>query len=129
MDTKTVTPPYLGYGSLIHAWRNEIKFLKEQVAQNTGITLGRLVELEKGHQKPSWEELEKLAKEFNVSVRDLLPMEDDRDRGVIILRSSEATKIDQFRAEKIQYTYWHRAMSSTLPNFKPVELLLHLTDI
>jgi len=128
METKTTAPPYIGYGALIHAWRNEVKFLKEKVAGNTGITVERLVDLEKGHQKPTWEELEKLAKEFHISVRDLLPMEDDRDRGVIILKRSEATKIDQFRAEKIQYTYWHRAMSSTLPNFKPVELLLHLTE-
>jgi transcriptional regulator with XRE-family HTH domain len=128
METKTEVFPYLGYGALIHAWRNEIKYPKEMVAQNTGISESRLADLEKGFQKPTWQELEKLAKEFRISVRDLLPMEDDRDRGVIILKQDEAVKMDQMRAEKLQYTYWCRAMSSTLPNFKPVELLLHLTQ-
>ena len=117
METKTGLSPFLGYGALIHAWRNEIKLPKEMVAQNTGISESRLTELEKGFEKPSWEELEKLAKEFHVSVRDLLPMEDDRDRGVIILRQDEAVKMDQSRVGKLQYTYWYRAMSSTLPNF------------
>ena len=113
METKTAKPPYLGYGSLIHAWRNEIKFTKEMVAQNTNIVPERLTELERGYQKPTWEELEKLARGFRVSVRDLLPLEDDRDRGVIILRHSEAVKMDQFRASRVQYTYWCRAMSSS----------------
>ena len=114
------------YGQLIHAWRNEVKHTPEMVAQETGIPVSRLRALEAGHEKPEWEELEKLAKQFAVSVRDLLPVEPDLDRGIKILRNSDARKFDQERAGRTQYTYWERAMSSTLPGFKPVELLLHL---
>jgi hypothetical protein len=87
-----------------------------------------LLELETGSQKPTWEELESLAKEFKVGVRELLPFEDDRDRGIVSLRNSEARKFDQVRGKSKQYTYFCKAMTSSLPNFKPVELLLHLTE-
>ena len=119
---------YLQYGALIHAWRNEIKFTIEMVATDTGISQNRLVALEKGFEKPTWDELEKLAKEFSVGVRDLLPFEDDRKDGVVILRQAQSRKFDQIRSEALQYTYTCKAMTSVLPNFKPVELLLHLTD-
>ena len=119
---------FIGYGSLIHAWRNEIKFTLGMVSQDTGIPKERLSDLEEGHEKPTWIELEKLAKEFSVGIRDLLPFEDDRRQGVVILRESESRKFDQSRAGALQYTYACKAMPSTLPNFKPVELLLHLTD-
>ena len=90
MNTNAKQAHYKGYGGLIHAWRNEIKFTLEMVSQDTGIARHRLVDLESGHKKPSWEELEKLAKEFKVSVRDLLPYEDDRQQGVIILKNHDA---------------------------------------
>ena len=128
MTTKTIQTPYLTYGTLIHAWRNEIKFTLDMVAEDTGISRKRLASLENGCEKPDWEELEKLAKEFSVSVRDLLPFADDRDRGVMIVRDQNTRKFDQNRGGRKQYTYACRAMSSSLPNFKPVELLLHLTD-
>jgi len=120
--------PYKDYGGLIHTWRNEIKFTLDMVSQDTNISKERLVELESGYHKPSWEELEKLAKEFAISVRDLLPYDDDREKGVVILRDQNARKFDQFRKGVLQYTYNCKAMSSSLPNFKPVELLLHITD-
>jgi transcriptional regulator with XRE-family HTH domain len=119
---------FIGYGSLIHAWRNEVKFTLDMVSQDTNISKGRLSDLERGYEKPTWDELEKLAKEFFVGVRDLLPFEDDRSQGVVILRDSEARKFDQTRSEALQYTYISKAMTSALPNFKPIELLLHLTD-
>ena len=72
--------------------------------------------------------MEKLAKEFFISVRDLLPYEDDRSQGIVILRDQDARKFDQSRNGSLQYTYAIRAMTSALPNFKPVELLLHLKD-
>jgi transcriptional regulator with XRE-family HTH domain len=127
MDTDKQAP-YRNYGGLIHAWRNEIKFTLVMVSEDTGIAKDRLVDLESGCEKPSWEELEKLAKEFSVSVRDLLPYEDDRQEGVVILENRDARKFDQSRNDALQYTYTCKAMSSGLPNFKPVELLLHLTD-
>ena len=119
---------FVSYGGLIHTWRNEVKFTLGMVSQDTGITQDRLSDLEKGYEKPTWEELEKLAREFSVSVRDLLPFEDDRNQGIVIFRESQSRKFDQFRAESLQYTYTPKAMSATLPNFKPTELLLHLTD-
>jgi transcriptional regulator with XRE-family HTH domain len=119
---------FASYGGLIHAWRNEVKLTLDMVSQDTDITLDRLSDLEKGYKKPTWEELEKLAREFSVSVRDLLPFEDDRNQGVVIFRESQSRKFDQFRSEALQYTYTPKAMSTTLPNFKPIELLLHLTD-
>lgn len=119
---------FAGYGSLIHAWRNEIKCTKYMVSQDTGISENRLSNLENGYEKPTWDELEKLAKEFLVSVRDLLPFEDDRKQGVVIFRESESRTFDQVRSGALQYTYTFKAMSSALPNFKPIELLLHLTD-
>ena len=128
MVIKSKQASYLEYGALIHAWRNEIKFTLEMVASDTGISRDRLLDLEKGYQKPTWEELERLAKEFSVGVRELLPFEDDRDRGIVSLRNTEARKFDQVRGENKQYTYFCKAMTSSLPNFKPVELLLHLTD-
>jgi transcriptional regulator with XRE-family HTH domain len=128
MTTEVTSAPYIGYGALIHAWRNEVKFTLDMVAADTGIAGERLAALEKGYEKPSWDELEKLAKEFFVSVRDLLPFAEDRRQGVVIVRNRDARKFDQTRAGKVQYTYWCRAMSAGLPNFKPVELLLHLTD-
>ena len=128
MTIKTKEVPYLKYGSLIHAWRNEVKFTFEMVAKDTGISKDRLVAFEKGFEKPSWEELEKLAKEFSVGVRDLLPFEDDRDRGIVSLRNSDARNFDQARGGNKQYTYFCKAMTSSIPNFKPVELILHLTD-
>ena len=118
----------MSYGGLIHAWRNEVKFTLGMVSQDTGITQNRLSDLEKGYEKPTWEELEKLAREFSVSVRDLLPFEDDRKQGVVIFRESQSRKFDQFRSESLQYTYSTKATSTSLPNFKPIELLLHLTD-
>jgi transcriptional regulator with XRE-family HTH domain len=128
MKTHAKQAKFLSYGSLIHAWRNEVKFTLGMVSDDTSITQDRLSNLEKGYEKPSWEELEKLAREFSVSVRDLLPFEDDRNQGVIIFRESQSRKFDQFRSESLQYTYTPKAMSTTLPNFKPIELLLHLTD-
>lgn len=116
-----------GYGELIHAWRNEIKHTLAMVSEETGIAAERLKALEAGEMKPSWEELERLAKHFVIGVRDLLPAESDLDRGCKFLRHREAGVIEQERAGRLQYTYWHRVMSSTLPNFKPVELLLHLS--
>lgn len=114
------------YGQLLHAWRNEIKHPVALVAEETGIPVERLKALEAGEVKPEWDELERLAKHFMVSVRDLLPYEDDLDRGMKFLRASEARRIDQHRAGRLQYTYWSRVMSSALPNFKPIELTLHL---
>lgn len=128
MTGEVTEAPYTAYGALIHAWRNEVKFTPSMVEQDTGITKDRLSALEKGYEKPSWEELEKLAKEFFVSVRDLLPFEDDRQRGVSILRDRDSRKFDQIRSGSVQYTYAVKAMSSALPNFKPVELTLHLKD-
>ena len=128
MDKNFKRPPYLGYGALLHAWRNEIKFTLDMVQKDTGIPKNRLVSLEKGLEKPHWEELEKLAKEFRVSVRDLLPFNDDRTDGIIMLRDNEARKFEQVRGGNLQYTYTCRVMSSSIPNFKPVELLLHLSN-
>ena len=128
MKTQAKQAKFVSYGGLIHAWRNEVKFTLGMVFQDTGITEDRLSDLEKGYEKPTWDELEKLAREFSVSVRDLLPFEDDRNQGVVIFRESQSQKFDQFRSESLQYTYTPKAMSTTLPNFKPIELLLHLTD-
>tara|TARA_B100000686_G_scaffold354783_1_gene467198 strand:+ start:4893 stop:5597 length:705 start_codon:yes stop_codon:yes gene_type:complete len=128
MVGKVVQASYTAYGALIHAWRNEVKFTLEMVEKGTGISRDRLNALEKGFEKPDWAELEKLAREFFVSVRDLLPFEDDRTKGVAILRDRDTKKFDQSRAGSLQYTYSIRAMSSTLPNFKPIELTLHLVD-
>lgn len=120
-------PPFAGYGRLLHAWRNEVKQTVEMVSQGTGIAADRLELLEQGVARPTWSELEVLAKHLVVSVRDLLPLEDDRDRGCKFLRDGEALRFDQMRGGRVQYTYWNRVMTSTLPNIKPVELLLHLT--
>ena len=114
------------YGSLIHIWRNEVKHSLRIVSNDTGIALKRLRLLEQGMEKPTWEEMELLAREFSVSVRDLLPSENDLDRGMKFLRNREARRFDQDRAGRLQYTYWERVLSSMLPGFKPVELLLHL---
>lgn len=114
------------YGQLIHSWRNEVKHTLEMVSRDTGILVDRLKTLEEGLEKPRWEELERLARQFSLSVRDLLPVEPDLDRGIKILRNSKARRFDQKRAGRLQYTYWERVMTSVLPNFKPVELLLHL---
>jgi len=118
---------FKNYGHLIRAWRNEIKHTYEMIANETAITQDRMKSLEEGIEKPSWGELEKLAKYFCVSVRDLLPYEDDLDRGCKFLRHNKSTQFDQKRGDQVQYTYWNRVMSSTLPDIKPVELLLHLT--
>ncbi len=114
------------YGSLIHAWRNEVKHTLEMVASDTGISKERLKALEEGLAKPEWDELERLARQFALSVRDLLPMENDLDRGMKFLRNRDARRFDQQRAGRLQYTYWERVMTPVLPNIKPVELLLHL---
>jgi transcriptional regulator with XRE-family HTH domain len=118
--------PFLAYGMLIHGWRNEIKHTRAHVSRDTGIALERLKVLEKGEDKPSWAELERLAKHFYVSVRDLLPAENDLERGIKIRRKKDAERVDQKRAGRLQYSYWSRVMTSVLPNFKPLELLLHL---
>lgn len=116
-----------GFGALIHAWRNEVKHTFEMVSADTGIPVGRLQALEQGLDKPAWEELELLAKQFSVSVRDLLPFDNDLDRGMKFLRRRDARHFDQKRAGRLQYTYWEGVMTSTLPGIKPVELLLHLS--
>lgn len=126
MAIEIKSAPFKCYGDLIHAWRNEIKYPLSMVSQDTGISMERLRDLEKGYVKPEWNELEKLAKEFQVNVREMLPAETDLDRGCKFLRHQEARPVDQKRDGRLQYTYWGRCMSSTLPNFKPVELLLHL---
>lgn len=118
--------PYSRYGSLMHAWRNEVKHTFAMVSQGTGIQEDRLRQLEHGEFKPEWHELEKLAKYYFVSVRDLLPAENDFVQGHKAIRHKNAVTFDQKRAGRIQYTYWNRCMSQALPNFKPVELLLHL---
>ena len=114
------------YGALIHGWRNEIKHTLARVSRDTGISQDRLKSLEKGEAKPEWNELEVLARHFCVSVRDLLPAEDDLDRHMKFLRQKDSERIDQQRAGRLQYSYWPKVMTSVLPNFKPVELLLHL---
>ena len=117
---------FKGYGSLIHAWRSEVKHSLETVSADTGIPLQRLKTLERGEEKPAWEELELLARQFHVGVRELLPLENDLDRGMKFLRTRDARRFDQKRAGRLQYTYWERVMTPVLPNIKPVELLLHL---
>ncbi len=124
---KNQAPPYKRYGALIHAWRNEIKQPLTMVAEDTGIPLERLRDLEKGRARPEWAELEKLARQFFVGVRDLLPLEKDLDRGMKFLRHKDARAIEQKRDGRVQYTYWSRVMTPVLPHVKPVELLLHLT--
>jgi hypothetical protein len=119
--------PFAGYGRLLHAWRNEVKQTVDMVSRGTGIPAERLELVERGDVRPTWDELEMLAKHLAVSVRDLLPLEDDRDRGCKFLRDRDALRFDQMRGGRVQYTYWNRVMTSTLPNIKPVELLLHLT--
>ena len=126
MSTEIKAAPYKTYGALIHAWRNEIKYPIPMVSEDTGISVERLKELEAGYAKPTWEELEKLAKEFYVGVRDLLPVEKDLDRGMKFLRRKDARPVEQKRDGRLQYTYWAGCMTPVLPNFKPVELLLHL---
>lgn len=127
MGNETVVQtPYIEYGRLIHAWRNEVKHTFAMVSEPTGIPEVRLKTLEKGEAKPEWSELERLAKYFFVSVRDLLPFENDFVKGHKSVKHADAVKFDQTRAGRVQYTYWNRCMSSALPNFKPVELLLHL---
>ncbi len=118
--------PYRAYGDLIHAWRNEIKHTKEMVSHETDIPIDRLECLERGEKKPDWSELECLSKHFFVNVRDLLPHESDLKQGIKILRTKTSKKIEQKRGGKLQYTYWSKVMSSVLPNFKPIELLLHM---
>lgn len=126
-QSKAAIAPYAEYGKLIHAWRNEIKHNYAMIEKETGIREQRIKCLEKGEDKPDWKELELLAKYFCISVRDLLPAENDLDRGCKFLRNKDAVKFDQDRGGRLQYTYWNRVMSSMIPNFKPVELLLHLT--
>lgn len=126
-QSTTTQTPYIEYGRLIHAWRNEIKHTFEMVSHGTGIAEARLKSFEKGELKPEWNELELLAKYFYISVRDLLPFDNDFVNGHLALCNKDALKFDQERAGRIQYTYWNRVMSRALPNFKPVELLLHLT--
>ncbi len=126
LKTLTTKAPFKRYGDLIHAWRNEIKHTIRMVSLATGIPESRVKQLEKGEVKPEWSELESLAKHLFVSVRDLLPAENDLDRGIKILRQSESQRIDQTRASRLQYSYWPKVMTSVLPNFKPIELLLHL---
>jgi len=115
------------HGELLRAWRNENKHTLAMVAEGTGISVERLRALEAGEAKPDWQELERLAKHLVVSVRDLLPYDDDLDRGIKVLRAAEARVIEQERDGRRQYTYWSRVMTAALPNVKPVELLLHLT--
>lgn len=124
----TNAAPFKNYGDLIHAWRNEVKHTLSMVAHDTGISPDCLNQLEKGFEKPSWNELERLAKQFCISVRDLLPYENDLDRGMKFLRHNDSRVIEQKREGRLQYTYWSRVMSSALPHVKPVELLLHLTQ-
>jgi len=120
--------PHQSYGNLIHAWRNEIKHTLVIVAQETAIPLERLKELEKGCVKPEWHELEKLAKQFCISVRDLLPSDYDLDRKMKFHRFANSKKIEQKRNGQLQYTYYSRVMTPVLPNIKPIELVLHLTQ-
>jgi transcriptional regulator with XRE-family HTH domain len=119
---------FAAYARLLRSWRNECKLPVALVAERTGITARRLEELERGAVEPHWNELERLAEVYSVSVRDLLPRRDDRDNGIKILRGSDSNAIIQHRAGRHQYTYFERACSSVLPDFRPVELLLHLTD-
>jgi len=119
---------YQQFGELIHAWRNEIKHTLSMVASDTGLPLARLKELEGGYAKPGWSELEILAKHFYVSVRDLLPNENDLDRKMKFCRIKDSKKVEQKRNGKLQYTYYSRVMSSVLPTIKPIELLLHVTN-
>ena len=124
--TATSARLYLQHGQLLHAWRNEIKHTQAIVADETGIPLERFKTLEAGEVRPTWEELERLARHFMVSIRDLLPYDDDLDRGMKFLLAKDARRIEQHRAGRLQYTYWSRVMSSVLPNFKPIEVVLHL---
>ncbi len=84
--------------------------------------------MEAGTAKPSLQDLQKLADVYVVSLRDLLPAENDLDRGIKILLQKDARVTPQERAGRLQYTYWERVMTKTIPNFKPVELELHLHD-
>ena len=127
-STSSIASPHHVQGGLLKHWRNEVKVRKEYVSEVTGIALDRLEALERGREKATFEELNTLAKCYVVSLRDLLPAEYDLERGVKILRHKKARVIPQNRGGRLQYTYWERAMTSTLPNFKPVELELHLHD-
>lgn len=127
MTFQSQTATYLEYGKILHAWRNEIKHTLAIVSHDTGIPIEHLKELEAGYSKPTWEELEKLAKQYYVNLRDLLPNENDLDRGMKFFRHSQSKAIEQKRSGRLQYTYWSRCMTPVLPNFKPIELLLHLT--
>lgn len=127
-DTKLKAPPYNAYGALLHHWRNEVKVSVAYVANKIGVPEERLRALEGGTEKPTTEELTKLADVYVVSLRDLMPAEYDLERGIKILLKKDALVTPQKRQGRLQYTYWERCMTKTIPNFKPVELELHLHD-
>src|SRR3989344_4177788 len=116
------------HGALLKHWRNEVKISAKYVAEKLGMTVDHLKALEKGEAMPTHDELEKLAQMYVVSVRDLMPATYDLERGVKILWHKNARVIPQERDGRLQYTYWERVMTTTIPNFKPVELELHLHD-
>ena len=66
------TAIFKAYGDLIHSWRNEIKFSREMVSEDLNIPVERIISLEEGLEKPTWTELEKLSKEFRISIISLL---------------------------------------------------------
>lgn len=119
---------FIAQGALLKHWRNEVKVPVAYVSRVTGISENDVKAMERGDMQPSLEQLQKFADVYVVSLRDLLPAENDLEQGIKILRHADALVTPQDRAGRLQYTYWSRVMTKTIPNFKPVELELHLHD-
>lgn len=114
--------------ALLKDWKEELKISIEELAVAAGLREAVVRELIAGSRVPEMDELAALSHALNRSLKDLLPVESDLHDGLKVLAHEDARVFRQDRGAGLQYTYWARVTSSAIPDFVPVELMLHLSD-
>jgi transcriptional regulator with XRE-family HTH domain len=126
LSIPNVSPEHAGH--LLKDWKEELKISSAEIAEESGLSEPTVRELLAGDRVGTFAELAQLAVVLNRGLRDMLPYENDLVDGVKLLRHDDARMFQQDRGSGLQYTYWARATSSAIPDFVPVELVLHISD-
>lgn len=71
--------PQVALGAAIHELRNERGMTQEALAHKSGVTVGHLSMIERGHSNPTWGTISRIAEAANVSMIDLVKRANEKE--------------------------------------------------
>lgn len=108
------------FGPLFRGLLNDLKRRPEDAARELNLTLETVEKLLEGKMKPTLELIEKVEKTWPVNARDLFPINNDTENGIVLFSQSQSAQSARTmdRAGKPYYEYRDTAMSR-LAKFRP----------